>query len=77
MSYLASLLMLLLFFFCVAGDILPKYRDILLAAILTGAKDATPEVRASSLSNLGEVCKLLRFSLGSNVHEVTATNKIC
>ncbi|XP_064611997.1 transport and Golgi organization protein 6 homolog [Liolophura sinensis] len=52
------------------GDILPRYKDILLAAILTGAKDTTPEVRASSLSNLGEVCKLLRFSLGKNVQEV-------
>lgn len=48
-----------------------KYRDILLSAILNGAKDQNELVRASSLSNLGELCRLLRFSLGGVLHEVS------
>ena len=49
----------------------PKYRNILLPAFLTGAKDKASLIRASSLSNLAELCKLLRFSLGSIIHEVS------
>ncbi|KAL5022664.1 hypothetical protein ScPMuIL_001819 [Solemya velum] len=52
------------------GDVVVKYRDILLSAILNGAKDQNELVRASSLSNLGELCRLLRFSLGGVLHEV-------
>jgi hypothetical protein len=48
----------------------PKYRDVLLSALLTGARDKDPLVRASSLSNLGEVCKTLKFSLGNVISEV-------
>ena len=48
----------------------PKYRDLLLNSLLTGARDADPLVRASAMSNLGEVCKTLHYSLGSCVHEV-------
>ncbi len=50
----------------------PKYRDLLLNALLAGARDADPLVRASAVSNLGDVCKHLRFSLGPCVHEVRA-----
>lgn len=52
------------------GPIIPKYRDILLGAFLQGAKDTDPLVRASSLSNLGEACKQLHFSLGNVIHEI-------
>ncbi|KAL4235452.1 Transport and Golgi organization protein 6 [Mactra antiquata] len=52
------------------GDLLPSYRDILLPSILCGVKDNEAFVRASSLSNLGEICKLLKFSLGNIIHEV-------
>lgn len=52
------------------GDMIPKYKNVLLAAFLNGARDPDGMVRASSISNLGEICKLLRFSLGSVLHEV-------
>lgn len=52
------------------GSMAPKYRDNLLASILSGARDKDPLVRASSLSNLGEICKVVRFSLGNVICEV-------
>ncbi|XP_067651346.1 transport and Golgi organization protein 6 homolog isoform X2 [Haliotis asinina] len=52
------------------GDMIPKYRELLLAAVLSGARSNDAMVRASSLSNLAEMCKLLRFSLGNVLHEV-------
>lgn len=52
------------------GELVPRYRQHLLSALLTGVKDPEPLVRASSVSNLGDVCQLLRFSLGSVVNEV-------
>ncbi|XP_033117179.1 transport and Golgi organization protein 6 homolog [Anneissia japonica] len=52
------------------GELVPHFRHELLAAILTVTKDPDPDVCASSLANLGEVCKLLKFSLGSVIHEV-------
>ncbi|XP_076469852.1 transport and Golgi organization protein 6 homolog [Babylonia areolata] len=52
------------------GEMIPKYRELLLGAVLTGARDKDVTVRASSVSNLAEVCSLLRFSLGPVLHEV-------
>lgn len=52
------------------GDMVPRFSQHLLPALLTGVKDSEPLIRASSLSNLGEVCQLLRFSLGPVVHEI-------
>ena len=52
------------------GDLVPRYCQHLLSALLTGVKDPEPLVRASSLSNLGDACQLLRFSLGPVVNEV-------
>ncbi|GAB1600409.1 transport and Golgi organization protein 6 homolog [Argonauta hians] len=52
------------------GEIVVKFKSILLNAFLNGAKDNDFLVRASSLSNLGEVCKLLRFSLGNVIYEI-------
>ena len=57
------------------GDMVPRFSQHLLPALLTGVKDPEPLIRASSLSNLGEVCQLLRFSLGTVVHEVSNNNK--
>ena len=49
---------------------IPPYRDALLGVLLSVARDTEPLVRASCLSNLGDVCRLLRFSLGTVIHEV-------
>ena len=46
------------------GDLTPKYKNILLNAFFSAASDPEELVRASSLSNLGEACRNLRFSLG-------------
>ncbi|XP_066278108.1 transport and Golgi organization protein 6 homolog [Branchiostoma lanceolatum] len=54
------------------GSFLPHYSLPLLTALLCGARDPDTHVRASSLANLGEVCHLLRFSLGPIIHEIFA-----
>ncbi|XP_006027919.1 transport and Golgi organization protein 6 homolog [Alligator sinensis] len=54
------------------GDMVSKYRDPLIHAFLRGARDPDSSLRASSLSNLGELCQRLQFQLGSVVHEVTS-----
>jgi hypothetical protein len=46
------------------GDLTPKYKNLLLNAFFGAASDPEELVRASSLSNLGEVCRNIRFSLG-------------
>lgn len=68
LSCLNSSNMLLWFYY--TGDLLPQYRDVILPSVLSGVKDEDPFVRASSLSNLGEICKLLQFSLGNIIQEV-------
>lgn len=59
-----------IYFIPISADLAPKYRDTLLPAFLSGCRDKDPFVRASSLSNLGEVCKVLRYSLGNVLQEV-------
>jgi len=54
------------------GDMVSKYREPLIHTFLRGARDPDSAHRASSLSNLGELCQRLGFLLGSVVHEVTA-----
>ncbi|EPY84172.1 transport and Golgi organization 6-like protein [Camelus ferus] len=54
------------------GDMVSKYREPLIHTFLRGARDPDSAHRASSLSNLGELCQRLDFLLGSVVHEVTA-----
>ena len=46
------------------GELTPKYKNLLINAFFGTANDPDVLIRASSLSNLGELCKLLRFSLG-------------
>jgi len=59
------------------GEMTPKYKNVLLNSFFSAANDPDPIVRASSLSNLGEVCKNLRFSLGNIVGEVLNHLSVC
>jgi len=59
------------------GEVTPKYKNILLNCFFSAANDADPLVRASSLSNMGEVCKNLRFSLGGIAGEVLQHLSAC
>lgn len=52
------------------GPLVPKFKKVLLDSFLRGTKDKDPFVRASCLHNLGELCGLLRYSLGSVAQEV-------
>ncbi|NXB77295.1 TNG6 protein, partial [Donacobius atricapilla] len=53
------------------GDMVFQHREPLIRAFLRGARDPDSALRASSLSNLGELCQHLGFQLGSIIHEVT------
>ncbi|NXM56433.1 TNG6 protein, partial [Illadopsis cleaveri] len=53
------------------GDTVFQHRERLIGAFLRGARDPDSALRASSLSNLGELCQHLGFQLGSIVQEVT------
>merc|ERR1712059_23958 len=46
------------------GELTPHYKNLLLNSFFSVANDPDPLVRASGLSNLGEVVRNLRFSLG-------------
>jgi len=59
------------------GEVTPKYKNILLNTFFSASNDPDPLVRASSLSNMGEVCKNLRFSLGSIAGEVLQHLSAC
>jgi hypothetical protein len=52
------------------NDLLPKYGDNLIDAFLIGCKNEDELFRSSSLSNLGETCKILNYSLHQNIHEI-------
>ncbi|XP_071502546.1 transport and Golgi organization protein 6 homolog [Diadema antillarum] len=52
------------------GELAPHYRDLLLNTFLGGARHGDGVVRASSVAQLGELCQLLRFSLGAVMHEI-------
>ncbi|KAM8946796.1 transport and Golgi organization protein 6 homolog [Pelodytes ibericus] len=54
------------------GDMISQYRDPLIHAFLRGCRDQDGSLRASSLSNLGELCRCLQFSLGPVIHEVSS-----
>ncbi|XP_041256818.1 transport and Golgi organization protein 6 homolog [Onychostruthus taczanowskii] len=53
------------------GDMVFQHREPLIHAFLRGARDPDGALRASSLSNLGELCQHLGFQLGSIIQEVT------
>jgi len=52
------------------GELTPKYKALLLNALFSAAVDPDATVRASALSNLGEVCRNLRFSLSGVAGEL-------
>lgn len=52
------------------GDMASKYKAMLLNAFLNSVKDDDHLIRTSSLSNLGEVCRVLGYKLGSIIAEV-------
>ncbi|XP_014601091.1 PREDICTED: transport and Golgi organization protein 6 homolog isoform X1 [Polistes canadensis] len=52
------------------GKIAYVYKNILVNGFLCGARDPDPLIRASSLSCLGEVCKVLGFHLGNVMTEI-------
>ena len=51
----------------ILGDLTPAHKNKLLNPFLAQINHPDPLIRASSLSNLGEVCKNLRFSLSGNI----------
>jgi len=59
------------------GELTPKYKNLLLNSFFSTANDPDPLVRASGLSNLGEVCSNLRFSLGSITGELLQHLSAC
>ncbi|KAG8042660.1 hypothetical protein G9C98_005294 [Cotesia typhae] len=52
------------------GDMAPAYKNILINGFLCGVRDKDSMVRVSSLSCLGELCRVLGFKLGHTVTEV-------
>lgn len=56
------------------GDIAPIYRVALTNLLFRIVRDNEPLIRASALSNLGELCHLLKFSLGVILTEVGSQN---
>lgn len=46
------------------------YKNRLLNTFMAGVRDDDHLVRASSLSNLADVCRLLRYNLGSIISEI-------
>lgn len=59
------------------GEITPKYKNLLLNSFFSAANDPDQLVRASGLSNMGEVVKNLRFSLGPITGEVLQHLSAC
>lgn len=47
------------------------YKKELISCFLIGCRDEDELMRASSLSNLGELCKILSFRITSYLVEVT------
>ncbi|KAL7878718.1 hypothetical protein AOLI_G00096920 [Acnodon oligacanthus] len=54
------------------GDLAPHYGRPLIGAFLSGTRDEDSSVRASCLSNLGELCQRLQFSLGPLAQELSS-----
>ncbi|XP_046735251.1 transport and Golgi organization protein 6 homolog isoform X2 [Diprion similis] len=52
------------------GELAPAYKNILINGFLCGTRDVDPLVRTSSLSCLGELCKVLGYRLGNIIVEV-------
>jgi len=53
------------------NELVPKFGTKLIQAFLVGARNPDEFLRSSSLSNLGETCKLLNYSLADYLTEIT------
>ncbi len=63
--------------FCVLGEVAPKHRDLTVAVLLRTAKDPVELVRAASLSNMSEICRLLGHGIQPIVYEVYIAVEDC
>nr|XP_046250664.1 transport and Golgi organization protein 6 homolog [Scatophagus argus] len=54
------------------GELAPHLGRPLLSVFLQGVRDPDQSVRASSLSNLGELCQRLDYALGPLAHELSS-----
>ena len=54
----------------VLGQMTPAHKNRLLNPVLNQLSHPDDLIRASALSNLGEICKNLKFSLDGVIHEV-------
>ncbi|KPP67672.1 hypothetical protein Z043_113713 [Scleropages formosus] len=54
------------------GDLAPHCGHPLIGVFLRGTRDEDSSIRTSSLSNLGELCQRLQFSLGPLVQELSS-----
>uniref|UniRef100_A0A1B6DUB8 RNA polymerase II assembly factor Rtp1 C-terminal domain-containing protein n=2 Tax=Clastoptera arizonana TaxID=38151 RepID=A0A1B6DUB8_9HEMI len=52
------------------GELVPTYKSELLNVFLAGTRDHDALVRASSLANLGEICRILGFRIGNIAAEI-------
>ncbi|CAF1546090.1 unnamed protein product, partial [Didymodactylos carnosus] len=52
------------------GDITPKYSTILINTFLNASKHNDTLYRASALSNLGQICQILKYSLRGCINEI-------
>ncbi|XP_047107369.1 transport and Golgi organization protein 6 homolog isoform X1 [Schistocerca piceifrons] len=52
------------------GDMIPVHKDLLLNAFMGATKDPDELIRASSLSNLGTLCKVMKFRVGPILNEI-------
>jgi len=58
------------------GDLASAYSDVVLPAVLIGCRSEDETLRASSLANLGELCKLLKYAMGNHVEEVSISSRL-
>lgn len=56
--------------FSLTDETIPRHKNRLLNTFMAGVRDEDHLLRASSLSNLADVCRLLRYNLGSIVAEI-------
>lgn len=58
---------------CIAqrcGQMLPVYAPVLMDGFLRGIQDASADIRASALANVGACCEILGWSVQAFIHEV-------
>jgi hypothetical protein len=52
------------------GELLPVHAPLLMDCFLRGIQDASADLRASSLANIGACCEILSWSIHAYIHEV-------